>query len=173
MNTISKAVGAAVIVFSIVILSMGDAIQPSLSADRPFSTADLFLFKWIRPLSLVQSGIRPGNTGGQFSAVQFRRYRCQSEGNPATYVDMSCDDSAFGQNFSPDNEIAIAVDPGEPTHLVAGSNDGYYRFNNSSLGRPDSSHPSTVGQLGSTAKSQRAREILQVIPRLPLTAPTT
>ncbi|MDQ3662358.1 MAG: hypothetical protein M3454_15145 [Actinomycetota bacterium] len=43
---------------------------------------------------------------------------------------MSCNRRTLGQDFGPDNEIAIAVDPEDPQHLVAGSNDYYYRYNN-------------------------------------------
>jgi hypothetical protein len=71
-----------------------------------------------------------GNTGGQFSKIQIERFRCMSAGNPATAVDISCNTSEFGQNFAPDNEIAVAVNPWDPDHIVAGSNDYVYRFNN-------------------------------------------
>lgn len=57
-------------------------------------------------------------------------FRCRTQGNPAVSVDMSCNSKTLGQDFGPDNEIAIAVDPEDPRHLVAGSNDYYYRFNN-------------------------------------------
>lgn len=73
--------------------------------------------------------------GGQFSKVQIERFRCESSGNPAAAVDMSCNTTELGQDFAPDNEIAIAVDPTDPNHLVAGSNDYYYRFNNSTGAR--------------------------------------
>jgi hypothetical protein len=56
------------------------------------------------------------------------RQRCRSQGDPSISVDMSCNVSALGQGFGPDNEIAIAVDPRNPEHLLAGSNDYYYRF---------------------------------------------
>jgi hypothetical protein len=36
----------------------------------------------------------------------------------------------FGQRWTPDNEIAVSVNPEDPTHIVAGSNDYFYRFNN-------------------------------------------
>jgi hypothetical protein len=48
---------------------------------------------------------------------------------------MSCNTTQYGQDFAPDNEIAIAVDPNDPDHLVAGSNDYYYRFNNATGAR--------------------------------------
>lgn len=66
-----------------------------------------------------------GQTGGRFSKKQIERFRCESSGTPSSFVDISCDDSELGQDFSPDNEIAIAVDPNDPDHLVAGSNDYY------------------------------------------------
>ena len=48
---------------------------------------------------------------------------------------MSCNDTTYGQDFAPDNEIAVAVDPEDPDHIVAGSNDYFYRFNNSTGAR--------------------------------------
>ncbi|MBA2274136.1 MAG: hypothetical protein H0W21_09600, partial [Actinobacteria bacterium] len=57
-------------------------------------------------------------------------FRCRVQGNPTVSVDMSCNNPTLGQDFGPDNEIAIAVDPEDPQHLVAGSNDYYYRYNN-------------------------------------------
>jgi hypothetical protein len=73
-----------------------------------------------------------GNEGGGkgFSKEQFERFTCSSSGDPTSAVDMSCNDETWAQDFSPDNEIAIAVDPEDPDHLVAGSNDYTYRFNN-------------------------------------------
>ena len=41
----------------------------------------------------------------------------------------------YNQNWNPDNEIAVAVDPTDPDHIVAGSNDYFYRFNNSTGAR--------------------------------------
>ena len=47
-------------------------------------------------------------------------------------MDISCnDDEPYRQDFNPDNELAIVVNPKVPTHLLAGSNDYFYRFNNS------------------------------------------
>src|SRR3712207_7053241 len=56
------------------------------------------------------------NTGGQFSKVQVERFRCASAGNPAAAADMSCNTSELGQDFAPDNEIAIAVNPRSEEH---------------------------------------------------------
>jgi hypothetical protein len=69
---------------------------------------------------------------GPFSKVQITNYRCSSSGDPAVSVDMSCNDHRpYGQDWNPDNEIPVAVDPENPAHLLAGSNDYFYRFNNS------------------------------------------
>jgi hypothetical protein len=78
-----------------------------------------------------------GITGsnGQFSKEQFEQFTCSSAGDPSDAVDMSCNVPDFNQDFSPDNEIAIAVDPADPDHLLAGSNDYFYRFNNSTGAR--------------------------------------
>jgi hypothetical protein len=43
---------------------------------------------------------------------------CTSTGNPAGNVRLNCD-----SNTSPDNETPIVVDPTNPNHLLAGSND--------------------------------------------------
>ncbi len=68
---------------------------------------------------------------GPFSKQQVTAYRCASAGNPAISVDMSCNNpSPYGQDWNPDNEIPITVDPENPNHLLAGSNDYFYRFNN-------------------------------------------
>ena len=77
----------------------------------------------------------PGTSGGQFSKVQVENFRCNSSGDPSATVDMSCNTTKFGQDFAPDNEIAIVVDPEDADHLLAGSNDYYYRFNNSTGAR--------------------------------------
>jgi hypothetical protein len=57
-------------------------------------------------------------------------FRCGQAGDPSVSVDMSCNSSTLNQEFGPDNEIAIAVDPADPLHLLAGSNDYFYRYNN-------------------------------------------
>jgi hypothetical protein len=105
---------------------------PSAGRDRPFGTARQFV-RPIRPEADGPGG--GGNTGGNFSKVQIERFRCSSSGNPAGAVDMSCNTTEWGQDFGPDNEIAVAVDPTDPDHIVAGSNDYFYRFNNSTGAR--------------------------------------
>jgi hypothetical protein len=62
------------------------------------------------------------------SLGQIERFRCRTAGNPAVSVDISCNARTLNQHVSPDNEIAIAVDPKDPDHLLAGSNDYFYWF---------------------------------------------
>ena len=83
-----------------------------------------------------------GNTGagGNFSKEQIERFRCQAAagaeyGTPAGAMDISCNTREYRQDFNPDNELAVAVNPFFPEHVVAGSNDYYYRFNNSTGAR--------------------------------------
>ncbi len=102
---------------------------PSAGRDRPFNTSDLIAMKLLP--APQQFDLLPGLGGGQFSKKQIERFTCTSSGDPtAGAVDISCNDEEFGQDFAPDNELAIAVDPEDPDHLLAGSNDYYYRFNN-------------------------------------------
>jgi hypothetical protein len=107
---------------------------PSPGRDRPFRSAPLNVLKLVpRDRSLFRL---PGTSGGQFSKVQVENFRCASEdGDPDEWLDLSCNDRKYGQDFAPDNELAIAVDPEDPDHLLAGSNDYYYRFNNSTGAR--------------------------------------
>ena len=129
---------SARILFALAIILMLLVVSalPGDARDRPFSTSELIAMKWA-PVrhDLGLSNDSAGMTGGQFSKEQIERFRCTSTGNPATAVDMSCNTTTLGQDYAPDNEIAIAVDPEDPTHLVAGSNDYYYRFNNSTGAR--------------------------------------
>jgi hypothetical protein len=102
--------------------------------EHPFSSADLVAMKLVP--KLAEKGLDGNSSGmtdleGQFSKTQIQKFRCSSSGNPAASVDMSCNTTQYGQDYNPDNEIAIAVDPANPNHLLAGSNDYFYRFNNS------------------------------------------
>ncbi|HEU4947217.1 MAG TPA: sialidase family protein [Kribbella sp.] len=109
------------------------AVQAADARDRPFSTSRMTVRPVVDPL---QSGSTTGG-GGQYSKVQIERYRCgvaagTAYGTPAGAMDISCNDQEpYRQDFNPDNEVAIAVNPKVPTHLLAGSNDYFYRFNNS------------------------------------------
>jgi hypothetical protein len=120
--------------FGAVGLACAALAVPAGAADRPFGTSRLY--------SQVYDTMQvPGGAGGQtspgapFSKSQIQAFRCPSRGNPAAVVDISCNDTTYGQDFAPDNEIAVAVDPTDPDHIVAGSNDYYYRFNNSTGAR--------------------------------------
>jgi hypothetical protein len=99
--------------------------------EHPFGSANLFVK--ISPAPEEKDlGTGSGLTeSGPFSKQQITAYRCSSSGNPAVSVDISCNNhQPYGQDWNPDNEIAIAVDPEDPDHLLAGSNDYFYRFNN-------------------------------------------
>lgn len=118
-----------VVVAAALVLAIGLIAAPSAGRDRPFNTSRLIAMKLLP--APQQFDLLPGLAGGQFSKRQIERFTCESSGDPsAGAVDISCNDEEFGQDFAPDNEIAIAVDPLDPDHLLAGSNDYYYRFNN-------------------------------------------
>src|SRR5512133_922216 len=53
----------------------------------------------------------------------FQNQTCQTSGNPAANIDISCDDPV-----NPDNETPIVADPTNPDHLLAGSNDYFLTF---------------------------------------------
>ena len=105
------------------------------AADKPIPPSEFFPVKWLPAPEQFDLNNQVGSAGGQFSKTQIERFRCESSGDPSAAVDMSCDDAEYGQDFAPDNEIAIAVNPNDPDHLVAGSNDYYYRFNNATGAR--------------------------------------
>src|SRR5215217_2342076 len=128
MRVKSWGIAAAVVLVTSVV------VAPSSEArDRPFSTARRVVRPVVDPLD---SGATTGG-GGQFSKVQIERYRCAAAagsayGTPSEAMDISCNDAQpYRQDFNPDNELAIAVNPKVPTALLAGSNDYFYRFNNS------------------------------------------
>jgi hypothetical protein len=130
--------GKRVLVLSVLVLAIVAVMMPAaVGRDRPFGTSSVFLLKWGGNAAEFDSSGSSGNSGagGTFSTSQIEKFRCESAGNPAAAVDMSCNTTEYGQNFAPDNEIAIAVDPNDPDHLLAGSNDYYYRFNNSTGAR--------------------------------------
>jgi hypothetical protein len=108
------------------VVAVAATALPSAGRDRPFSTSRLV----VRPELGATAG-SDGITKTPFSKVKIEEFRCESAGNPTATIDLSCDTERFGQDFAPDNEIAVAVDPEDPNHILAGSNDYYYRFNNS------------------------------------------
>ena len=89
----------------------------SVAKDRPFSTAELIAMKWGPAPEERDIGTGGGNTsgGGQFSKAAIERFRCTSAGNPSAAVDISCNTTQYSQDWNPDNEIAVAVDPADPT----------------------------------------------------------
>ncbi len=108
---------------------------PAAAIDRPFGTSHLYSPAFDRAPFDAPEGSGQTSNGAPFSKSQIENFRCASAGAPAAAVDMSCNVSTYGQDFAPDNEIAVAVDPTNPNHVVAGSNDYYYRFNNSTGAR--------------------------------------
>jgi hypothetical protein len=109
----------------------------SSGRDRPFSTGDLRAMKWGPAPEEKDLGTGAGQTdpGGQFNKNAIENFRCSSAGNPEATVDMSCNTTKYNQDWNPDNELAIVADPADPDHLLAGSNDYFYRFNNSTGAR--------------------------------------
>jgi hypothetical protein len=112
---------------------------PSLGRDRPHGAAQEYLQRKLAPApeELDTGGPFSGLKGSKLSKQQILDFRCESAGDPSISVDISCNDPNpdFGQDWAPDNEIAIAVDPADPNHLLAGSNDYYYAFNNATGAR--------------------------------------
>jgi hypothetical protein len=116
-------------------LVVGVLAPAAVARDRPFSTSELIAMK-LTPMPKDPGATNMVGGGGQFSKIQIQRFTCEvTGGNPANAVDMSCNSTDYGQDWAPDNEIAIAVDPEDPDHLVAGSNAYFYRFNNSTGAR--------------------------------------
>lgn len=107
---------------------------PSVARDKPYVTPELFPIKWLPAVEQFDVS-RPGNTGGAFSKERIQAFRCTSAGDPGDAVDISCNTPSLGQDFAPDNEITVVVDPEDPDHVLAGSNDYYYRFNNATGAR--------------------------------------
>jgi hypothetical protein len=122
-----------IIGFATLLVTSVIALPAAEARDRPFSTARMVVRPVVDP---VAAGSTTGG-GGQYSKVQIERYRCavaagSAYGTPSGAMDISCNDvEPYRQDFNPDNELAIAVNPKVPTHLLAGSNDYFYRFNNS------------------------------------------
>jgi hypothetical protein len=122
----------AVVALVAAMLLTGVVSGSAVGRDKPANTSTLHMTKLATGAEALQGQT---DAGGQFSKTQIERFRCESSGVPTATVDMSCNTSEYGQNFAPDNEIAIAVDPENANHLVAGSNDYFYRFNNATGAR--------------------------------------
>ncbi len=121
-------------VAAVAVLATSVVTAPASDArDRPFGSTPLV----VRPVIDPGDGGATTGGGGQFSKVQIERYRCSvaagdAYGGPDGAMDISCNDlEPYRQDFNPDNELAIVVNPKVPTALLAGSNDYFYRFNNS------------------------------------------
>lgn len=135
MRTRAVAVGAVLALTAVLAIA-----GPSEGRDRPFGASRL-VSEAFRPFTATGPG-GGGNTGagGQFSKEQVERFTCGvsaggAVGTPAGAMDMSCNTTEYRQDFNPDNELAVAVNPFFPGHVVAGSNDYFYRFNNSTGAR--------------------------------------
>ena len=122
-------------VLAILGIALGAWAPAAVARDKPNFSPDLFPIKWLPAPEQFDLSGGVGQTSGQFSKKQIERLRCTSSGDPSTAVDMSCNETGVEPDFNPDNEIAIAVNPNDPNHLVAGSNDYFYRFNNASGAR--------------------------------------
>jgi hypothetical protein len=126
------------VILTVCALAIGVVAAPSAGRDRPFNTSDLIAMKLLP--APQQSDVLPGLAGGQLSKKQIERFTCEGNEDGADpergdAVDISCNTVEFGQDFAPDNEIAIVADPLDPDHLLAGSNDYFYRFNNATGAR--------------------------------------
>ena len=126
---------AAILVLSAATVVATVMMTPAVGRDRPYGTSGVVAWRWGPFTPDLGGAAGAGQTGGQFSKTQVEAFRCASSGDPAAAVDISCNDAKFGQDFSPDNEIAVAVDPDDPDHILAGSNDYFYRFNNATGAR--------------------------------------
>jgi hypothetical protein len=121
------------VMLALAVLVVATVAAPSAGRDRPFNTSGVFVGP--RELRPELDAADEGMSGSKQSKEQIENFRCSAAGDPAAAVDISCNDEEFGQSYSPDNEIAVAVNPLDPDHIVAGSNDYFYRFNNSTGAR--------------------------------------
>jgi hypothetical protein len=73
---------------------------------------------------LAEMGAFSGGIGGG----QIDNSTCTVVGNPAVNIDLSCDNP-----ISPEDETPIVVDPNNPNHLLARSNDYFITFTGSTV----------------------------------------
>ncbi len=113
-------------------LSSDAAAPPAHAADPDAGRAHGVRLRSVEPGAALATTAarRDADIPGQDADIldQIEQFRCRTGGNPRSSVDMSCNARTLGQDFSPDNEIAVAVDPRNPRHLLAGSNDYFIRF---------------------------------------------
>ena len=146
--------------FAAAILALGVLTQAAVAKDRPYGTNRLIAVK-VAPSAMDPGAALTGLGGGQFTKVQIEQFRCASAGNPAAAVDISCNTTEYGQDWAPDNEIAVAVDPRTRTTSLPvrtttsiGSTTPPARARRSC--RPGSSRRSTEARRGSTGRSRCA-----------------
>ena len=119
-------VALTVIASSLVLLA-----QPSPGRDVPLEISDLAQMNAPRAFAGDAGGRGgPTDTGGTFSVPQIEQFRCSSAGNPTAAVDMSCNTTSTTRTGILTTRSRSTVDPENPNHVVAGSNDYFYRFNN-------------------------------------------
>jgi len=73
--------------------------------------------------NLLRGPMSGGVGGGSLS-----KQTCSVAGDPGANIDLSCDLST-----SPDNETPVVVDPSDPDHLLAGSNDYFLTIRGSGI----------------------------------------
>ena len=110
---------------------------PAGAIDRPFGTSNTYSPVYDNAPAAGGGGGGQTSPDAPYSKSQIERFTCPEPivGVPTATVDISCNTTTYGQDYAPDNELAVAVDPTDPDHVVAGSNDYYYRFNNSTGAR--------------------------------------
>ncbi len=120
----AAAVGALLCQLTVVVLASG------AGAEEPARERPAFASVGSAPRALDGPVADAPEADPRFEAYLrlIESFSCDAGGNPARSVDMSCNSVALSQDFTPDNEIAIAVNPVDPQHLVAGSNDYFYRY---------------------------------------------
>lgn len=102
MRRLLISIGALALILAMMVPAVGAPTIPRQDIE------DLRTFS---DVPLVQPEDVPGlGTVGQI--------RCETTGDPTLDIDISCDDP-----LAPDNELAVVVDPEDPDHLLAGSND--------------------------------------------------
>lgn len=103
-----------VVIFMLAISVSNGAAAPAPTHRPNFSSS----------LLMLEEFAESGAIGGG----QVDNSTCQVTGDPAANIDLSCDDT-----FSPEDETPIVVDPTNPNHLIAGSNDYHLVFEGATL----------------------------------------
>ena len=133
MRTRPTTVGVAVLAAAACVLGATAAD----ARDRPFSTSKMT----VRPVLDPGFGGATTGGGGQFSKVQIERYRCAwppgrpTAPRPGRWTSRATTGSLTGRTSTPTTSSPSWSTRRCPTHLLAGSNDYFYRFNNSTGAR--------------------------------------